>query len=210
MRRVLFVLFSCFYLTTVYAQPKVAPSQRKSIEEMMKMQDELLQSLMDDSSFSQMEKRMQERMEEMMKRFDDDSFFSQSFRFNNPIVGEYNWTEDEAHRYLSLKVTQIKDRPLDIKIENGQIKIKGEVQEVDQKNKKQISKVQFERVFSIPQDVDATKPTFNNKEGELVISFPKLKNNKSITPSKKLEQNRHENENEERIPLEKQDGDVSI
>lgn len=148
---------------------------QKQIEEIMKHRQEMLRSLLNDDSFGDMEKQMQE----MTKRFFDNDDFT-----SGNVVGEYNWNENEKYRILSLKVKQIKDQPLDIKIEKGQIKIKGDVEEVS-KNKAK-TKIHFERMFSIPRDVDDKNPEFENKAGELLIKFKKksISAPKSKTPER--------------------------
>jgi HSP20 family molecular chaperone IbpA len=109
-------------------------------------------------------------MEKLMQSFDNEDFFSGG----NDTVGEYGWHETKTQQVLSLKVKQIKDRPLDIKINKGQITIKGDVEsQIEQGSKKRVSKMHFERVFSIPDGVDQTNPEFENKQGELLIKFKK-------------------------------------
>ncbi|MDD4976395.1 MAG: hypothetical protein PHY93_18700 [Bacteriovorax sp.] len=56
-------------------------------------------------------------------------------------------------------------------------KLKGDVESVDLNStkSKKITKVHFERTFSIPAGVDQTDPDFENKAGELLIKFKNLK-----------------------------------
>lgn len=140
---------------------------RRQIEEVMKARDEILKTLMDDSDFQD----MATRMEKLMKSLNDNDDFSFG---RNAVVGEYDWLETKTHRILSVKVKQIKDHPLDIKINKGQISFKGDVESQSKSShNKKISKVHFERTFSLPDDVDQTNPEFENKEGELLIKFKK-------------------------------------
>jgi HSP20 family molecular chaperone IbpA len=121
---------------------------------------------------------MEKRMLEMMKRFEDGAFdqdFDSSSFFKNSNSFGYDWREDETYKILSLKVKQVKDRPLDIKIEKGMIKIKGSVEE-NSSGKKYMS--QFERTYSIPHGVDEKNPEFENKEGEVLIKFKKISKKK--------------------------------
>lgn len=195
---------------------------QKQIEEIMRHRDEMLKSLLNDDSFNDMEKRMQE----MMKRFgaDDFDFNAESF-FGGSVVGQYDWKEDEVYKILSLKVKQIKDQPLDIKIEKGQIKIKGEVEESDangnlkkgkKETKKVFSKIHFERIFSIPSGVDEKNPEFENRDGELLIKFKKLKKGMSKNFNVKNKESKKEavvpdsSNEDERAPISPDDKDIKF
>jgi HSP20 family molecular chaperone IbpA len=148
----------------------------KQIEEVMKAREEMFNSLMDDSSFGDIEKRMLE----MMKRFSGPNLGLG--QLEGPVVGEYDWTETDTHKILKIKVKQIKDRPLDIKIEKGMINIKGDVESTEGTGKnKIIRRVNFQRGFSIPSEVDQNTPEFESSEGEILIKF------KRLTPAKKSE-----------------------
>lgn len=144
---------------------------QKQIEEVMRARDEMLKMLMDDSNFQD----MNARMEKLMKNFGNgnaEDFFSGLGE--GDVVGEYEWRETKTHQILSLKVKQIKDRPLDIKIKKGKIVMKGDVEsQTAKENRKTITRVRFEREFSIPAGVDETNPEFENKKGELLIKFKK-------------------------------------
>ena len=159
-------LFFFIFITSLASADDRQDRMQKQMEEVMKARDEILRSLMDDSSFQD----MNTRMEKLMKSFDNDDFFSGE----EDVVGEYDWKETKTHQILSLKVKQIKDRPLDIKIKQGKITMKGDVEsQSTSHNQKKISRVHFERVFSIPTGVDETNPEFENKKGELLIKFKK-------------------------------------
>jgi HSP20 family molecular chaperone IbpA len=153
--------FSCLVIADA-----TQDQMQKQIEEVMKAREEMLKSLMDDSNFQDMSKRM----EKLMQNFNTNDFF----QGGNDVVGEYDWKETKTHLILSLKVKQIKDRPLDIKIKDGRISMKGDVEsQSESQNRKNITKVHFERVFSIPPGVDETTPEFENKKDEILIKFKK-------------------------------------
>lgn len=178
----------------------------KMIEDMRARHREMMKGLLnDDQDFGSLFKQMEERLN--AQGFGD--VFSDRF---NPIVGEYDWLEDENSRTLKLKVTQIKDKPLDIKIEKRMLSVKGNVESVQETpNGKSKSIVHFERSFSIPDDVDAENPSFENKGGEFHVRFPKLKNAllKKV-PSPKPTKPNLPSADEERIPLTPEATDVSI
>ena len=152
---------------------------------------------------------------------DLESPFSGTF-FNNsshPIVGEYDWLEDSVSRTLKIKVNQIKDQPLDIKIENQMIRFKGKVENLTESDKKKSrSVVMFERSFSLPQDIDTSNPEFVNKEGEILIKFRRLNDgekNSLKNPLKKSntqtsQPNIPKQLEQERLPLSPQTDDLSL
>jgi HSP20 family molecular chaperone IbpA len=171
MKKIFFVFF--FLSTHLFAQTVVLQQQQANtqIEEIMRAREEMLKALMDDSMSGSLEKRMQD----MMKNFDDGDDFGFG-QMEGPVVGEYDWLENENSKTLKIKVKQIKDHPLDIKIQKGEIKIKGDVEATEGNGKhKSISKISFERSFGLPDDVDQNNPEFENKNGEMLIKFKKLK-----------------------------------
>jgi HSP20 family molecular chaperone IbpA len=186
----IFVLISffaavLFLSNTSFAQQNRREELDREIESIMKARNELMRSLLDDDSFSNFD----DHVNSLMKQFEQESMGLMQGHGMGAVVGEYDWQETETHQNLIIKVKQIKDKPLDIKIEKGQVKLKGDVEEVldypGRKGKK-ISKIHFERNFSIPAGVDETNPEFVSKDGELQIKFKKLKSDSSPKNSKKI------------------------
>ena len=186
----------------------------KMIEEMRARHRDLVRGLLNDQEdFGDLFKQMEERL--------NAQGFGNVFenRFN-PVVGEYDWLEDESSRTLKLKVTQIKDKPLEIKVEKKMLSIKGNVESVSETPKgKSRSVVYFERSFSIPDDVDSENPSFENKNGEFLIKFPKLKNTvlkKGLSaPRVKPEKTpsavpTRPTSEEERVPIDPNETDISL
>ncbi len=177
----------------------------KMVEEMQKRQREMIRSLFnDDGNFGK-------AFDDIEKEFDQLGF-GDSFGFkNNPIIGEYDWLDDGQFKTLKLKITQVKDRPLDIKIKDGMIHLKGVV-ESQEKNSKSI--VSFQRSFSLPLDIDQNNPSFENKDGEILIKFPKL--NRTSSPLK-IQKNSQDQDKKgadlktnEREPLREEKGDLKL
>ncbi len=205
--------FVLIFALTFFATASFAQSRREEldaeIKAIIKARDELMRSLLEDDSFSNFDKRFND----LIKKFDDDSFGGSMQGLQmGAVVGEYDWRETETHQILAVKVKQIKDRPLDIKIEKGFVRLKGDVEEVldypSRKGGKKVSKVHFERSFSIPEGVDQANPEFENKDGELLIKFKKLKPMKS-SPEKKNKVKK-ENQDSEREPVERDSEDAII
>jgi HSP20 family molecular chaperone IbpA len=161
-----------------------------------------MNSLLDDSGFQNFDKHF----EDLVKKFEQNNFSLGQAPDDGDVVGEYDWRETLTHQILVLKVKQVKNKPLDIKIEKGQIKLKGDVESVDLNNpkSKSFTKVHFERSFSIPAGVDQTKPEFENKAGELLIKFKKLK------PSKTLPKANIVDPLKQQLPISKDQDDVTI
>lgn len=165
----IFILSSMLVSLGTFAGTQQQDDIQKQIEQVMKTRDEMLKMLMDDSNFQD----MNSRMEKLMKDFGSEDFFTGA-EDDGDVVGEYEWHETKTHQILSLKVKQIKNRPLDIKIKGGKISMKGDVEsQTAKKNKKTITRTHFEREFSIPEGVDETNPEFENKKGEFLIKFKK-------------------------------------
>lgn len=182
-------------------------SFERQIEEIMKAREEMMKALMDDSMSGDMEKRM----EEMMKRFESSGNFGFG-QMEDSVIGEYDWAEDAAFKTLKIKVKQIKDKPLDIKIQNNEIKIKGDVETTRGEGKNKIvQKMNFEKTFSIPVGVDKTSPEFlNGKDGFMEIKFKKLAGSKSATPKAVQPSTKKEKTEIDRIPVAPNNEDLSI
>jgi len=210
-----YYFFAFIFSINLYAQ-NMTPEQKeiqKQIDEIMKHREEMLRSLFNDDAFQDMEKRMQE----MMKRFGGEDFdFNADSFFGGAVVGQYDWLEDDQYKTLKIKVTQIKDQPLDIKIEKGQIKIKGEVESVENsKSRPKVKKkVHFERIFSIPSGVDDKNPEFENKAGELLIKFKKISGagkKGNLEKAKEIKApNKASENNEERQPISPDEKDIAF
>lgn len=196
---IIFIGSICF---TPRAKAQNAEFQ-KQIQEIMKAREEMLNSLMDGNG--DMEKKMMEMMERFSKQSGMPDFDIEGFE--GPVVGEYDWIISENQKILKIKVKQIKDRPLDIKIEKGMIKIKGDVETIQGSGKNKVTKkINFERSFSLPNDIDQTSPEFENTEGEVLIKFKRLgvsrsKKGGATAPAKKVN---------ERLPVTPNSDDLTI
>lgn len=198
------VLVSIFLLANISAPKIYAQDEQfqKQIEEIMKAREEMLQSLLDGNG------DMEQKMMEMMKRFSQQGAMPgfDIGELEGPVVGEYDWIVTDTQKILKIKVKQIKDKPLDIKIEKGMVKIKGDVESTQGTGKKRIvRKVNFERSFSLPDDVDQTNPEFENKGGEFLIKFKRLTKaefKKTPTPAPK--------KGDDRIPVSPNSDDLTI
>lgn len=185
------ILSIIIFIIASKSHAQSSQEMEKQFEEIMKAREEMLRSLMDDSFSSDFEKRMQD----MVKRFGGAGMDFGFDHMEQYGMGESEWDESSSHRILKLKLTQMKDRPLDIKIQNGMIRIKGDAEVVTgPKNRQSKSIMKFERQFSLPSDVDQENPVFENMNGEMLIKFKKVsehgKSPKPVLPTKKLDDQR--------------------
>ena len=173
-----FIFYTFIFLSFNQIAHAQSGDMQKQIEEIMKAREEMLRMLMDDRGFEDFEKRM----EQMMKNFGQGGFGLQ--QFDDPIVGEYEWLKTNTHKILKLKVKQVKDRPLDIKIEGGMIRLKGDVETVNGEGQQTVRrKVSFQRAFTLPDDVDQKNPEFESVDGAMLIKFKLKKGLKQVKPS---------------------------
>jgi HSP20 family molecular chaperone IbpA len=208
-----YFLFFLFLNNNAFSQTAADRDEqiRRELEIMMKARDEMLRSLLDDSAFNDFDKRF----EDMIKRFNLKDFDLNGFDTDGKILGEYDWQETNIERIFLLKVKQIKDKPLDIKIEKGKIHLKGDVEVSSEENnhskKRQNSHIHFERSISIPEDVDQTNPSFDNKEGVLYIKFKKLVHTKKKERIlNKSKDQLPEKSNDTPRPINKENNDLII
>lgn len=192
-----------------------AQSSQDIMEEFMKMRKEMLDSIMSDSfNGDDFEGRVMEMMKQMDKQMGQgrpmDAWPDIHDSFN---LGGANWTESETHRVLTVKVKQIKDKPLDIKIQNGMITLKGQT-ESSVGNSKSISN--FQKSYSIPSDVDQSNPEFENSADQILIKFKKLNQSKIVkkkviesTPKKPIKET-SPSQKEERFPIGPGDGEMGL
>lgn len=163
-----------------------------------------------------MEKFGDEDMEKFFKDDHFDRFMDNWNPFEGLSDGSSHWMETPKERILIFKHKVPKNAPLDIKIHKGRINIKGKSEtshEIAGVKSKSISS--FEQSYSIPDDVDASKASFENKEGEVLIKLPKKIAGK--TDFKKLDLKKssktyqdEKKEDEDLKPLIPSEGDITI
>ena len=199
------ILVTIFLLANISAPKSFAQDEefQKQVEEIMKAREEMLKSLIEGNG------DMEQKMLEMMKRFSQQGGLPgfDIGELEGPVVGEYDWIVTDTQKILKIKVKQIKDKPLDIKIEKGMVKIKGDVESTQGTGKKKVvRKVNFERTFSLPDDVDQTSPEFENKDGEFLIKFKRL----AAAKFKKTTAPDSPKKSDERVPVGPNSDDLNI
>lgn len=126
------------------------------------------------------EKLIQKFMERSQRDFFKDENFNQFFKEWNPYgkmgSGESHWIETPKERILIIKIDEIKDTPIDIKINKGVIKVSAQ-------KKTQGELYTFNQSYSVPNDTDPNSAVIENKNGEIQVRF--TKKGLEATPIKK-------------------------
>lgn len=177
----LFVSALVFSSLTIHAQ-----SSQDMMEEFMRMRKEMFDSIMSDSfNADDFEGRVLEMMKQMDQQMGQGNGIDSWPDINAAVsnAAGANWSETDSTRTLTVKVQQIKDKPLDIKIQNGMITLKGQTQ-ASMGNVKSVSN--FQKSYSIPSDVDQSSPEFENTSEQILIKFKKL-NPSKIVKNKTIE-----------------------
>src|SRR5690606_39032923 len=158
------------------------------MREQMSESRRILQQFMDDDMFTglrQQFERMMQQMEEGhmedFQQFFDDKAFERLFRggtgsaaFDSIGRGQSRWVETPNERILVLKLEVAKDTPVDFKIEGTRLSITGQY---EKRSPNGVVKQSFSRSFEIPADCDPAQAKFENKDGEILIKFPKITGN---------------------------------
>jgi len=131
---------------------------------------------------------MKKMRAEMEKLFNEYLGSSESFKFfDNWYQHRFGGTifdivqeEDEDFIYYKIKIQDIDEKNVEVKIENNQVLIsanKEVIDAIDENGTKKINtfKQRFERIFPTPKDVDVDKATILTQKDLITISFPKKK-----------------------------------
>ncbi len=192
----------------------------KELLELMKKRMRISEKMLEDMLKGGLFKDFEKKFEKMMDDFDDehlDSFFDDEdfntiLRGFNPHrgleEGDYRWMDTPKERILILKLGDIKDNELKIDIKDGAVTVSGTItKKVENRTQHgtstSVSTSSFKKQFLVPRDADSTRPEIENKEGEVLIRFPKKKfsqniKNKSGNKSKKSKKSR---EKKNRVPV---------
>jgi hypothetical protein len=192
---------------------------RKSLIDKLNQEKRLIEKLLGVDIYKQFDGRFEKLIEQfddgfydnMDKIFKDQNFNNffknaNQFKFGFGALGL--WTDDGKNRIYTLQQNFPKNAPLDIKIENNYIKIKGVVEKSFKKKgpKGEISDVKRMSVnqeIQIPSDVFAEKAQFRMLQGKTQILFPKK------VPTGPMPNN-HIKEKKVPKPLKRRKGDYAI
>ncbi|MDD0853095.1 hypothetical protein HBN50_08305 [Halobacteriovorax sp. GB3] len=183
--RSFFVFILCFVSLSTLAQDqdKAGLSTQEQMREAMKRALEENKRIMDKMMNSDFFQSMDSFKDQFFKDFNNrDSFFKGDTDFFKGIEFESNlskkWVDKEEERVLVIEIGE-GDRPIDIKIENGQIQLKGEVLKKEESQSENGMRTrqytyQFNESFPIPKGLSHKKVKFEKKGKELWIRFARL------------------------------------
>ncbi|ODS33928.1 MAG: Hsp20/alpha crystallin family protein [Candidatus Scalindua rubra] len=136
------------------------------------------------SPFEEM-RRMQESIMKQFDMFGEDSgrgIFDSWFkkRFGGGEPGDIQTREDEDFVYYDVIIKDLSNKKLDIRVEDGQIKISGTIEKrSDDKgkntNSSQFYSSKFHRSFPVPYGVDGDRVQMEQDGEKIIIKLPKIK-----------------------------------
>lgn len=158
---------------------------RTQMREQMRESRRILQQFLNDDMFTGLRQQFEQMMEQMesgstdsFDQFFDDDVMERLFRgqqgrnaFGSLTTGQSRWIETPKDRTLVLKLEAAKNNPIDFKIEGSRLTISGHM---ERRHPQGVAKQSFTRTFEIPRDCDPTQAKFENKDGEILIKFPKI------------------------------------
>ncbi|MDR4503930.1 MAG: Hsp20/alpha crystallin family protein [Candidatus Scalindua sp.] len=136
------------------------------------------------SPFEEM-RRMQESMMSQFGKLDDDpgdgmfgSWFKKRFGGGKP--GDIQTREDEDFVYYDVVIKDLSNKKIDIKVEDGQIRISGTIETRSDNKEKDATSSQFysstfHRSFPVPNGVDGDRVQMEQEGEKMIIKFPKIK-----------------------------------
>jgi len=192
-------LLIAFSLLTFFAfGQKEQDTQRAKIEKALKMREEIHRRLFDhlfrgSSVNDDIFKDMDTLFEDVLSNMDSNFLGSLSNNY------EMAWSESKEGRTLLL-APKNKDQKLEINVEEGMIRIKGQNEE---KTDHGSSLSSFSNSFPVPDDCDWKRVKILEKEGKILISFPFMTTKNMPRPEEKKAK-------EERFPLKPSQGDIEI
>lgn len=148
-----------------------------------KTMDSLFDQFYDDDFFGRTHdpfEQMRKMRKRMMKDFDEidngggmfDSWYRK--RFGGGDAGEVTKREDKDFIYYDIAIKDLNKEKLNVKVENGQITISGQVEKKSEENGNgSYFSSSFHRSFPAPPDVDADKVQMESSKDKLILKFPK-------------------------------------
>lgn len=187
------IFLGCFFISLGFAQQpqktrsdqdmSFGDSERRNIEK-------LFEDFFQGDSFKLMQERMEtlfEQMEEDMQKYDSllkdenlNNLLRGSGIFGQLDHGQHNWMETKDQRILVLKIEGQEDSPIEITVENGKVQVQGRVkteniQETPRGTTKSVSVREINKIYLIPDDCDPESVQIENKAGEILVKFSKIK-----------------------------------
>lgn len=123
---------------------------------------------------------MRRMRESMLKQFNHeeggglfDTWYKK--RFGGGSAGDVARREDANFIYYDISVQGLKNDKVNIKVENGNIFISGQVEQKNEDgDSSSYMSSSFHRSFPVPSNVDANQVKIEQGKGTLVVKFPKV------------------------------------
>lgn len=190
LKTIIFIFLTMFSMPIIASDNRSAQEQleqdmeyyREAMREAIERNRKIMEQMLDSDFFNQLDDDRQN----FLKGLDSSDIFKglgKSFFDTGKREGHLKWKDNEKERILIVDIGS-GEKPLDIKIKDQQIRIKGEITRKEE-NKGQgsiharVYSYSFNEIQSLPEDVDADKATFEQKGSELWIRFPKIEVNTS-------------------------------
>ena len=124
---------------------------------------------------------LRQMREGMMKQFDHDQgvgLFDSWYKkkFGGGSAGDIKQREDSHFVYYDISIDGLKGDKVDVKVENGQVNILGQVEKKsEEEGTNSYFSSTFHRSFPAPPDVDANKVQIDQEKTKVVVMFPKVR-----------------------------------
>lgn len=123
---------------------------------------------------------MRRMREKMMRQFEPkegsglfDSWFQK--KFGGGDAGNIKQREDDHFVYYDISIEGLKHEEVNVKVENGQLSISGQVEKKTQEGDSgTFLSSSFHRSFPVPPSVDTNKVQMEQKDGKIIVKFPKV------------------------------------
>lgn len=103
-----------------------------------------------------------------------DSWFGR--KFGGGSVADVSKREDDQFVYYDIAVKGLKDEKVNVRVEDGQITISGQVEnKTDDEGGASFTSSRFHRSFPVPYGVDPNRVQMTQEKDRLVVKFPKVK-----------------------------------
>jgi HSP20 family molecular chaperone IbpA len=125
--------------------------------------------------------QMRKMRQRMLKQFDEpeegggifDNWFQK--KFGGGSVGDISRRDDDKYVYYDIAVRGLKQEKVNVRVEDGQITISGQVEnKSDDEGTQSFTSSSFHRSFPVPDGVDPNKVQMEQAKDKLVVRFPKL------------------------------------
>ena len=221
--KIILLFFLLLFQSFCFSQNRSQDDLQKQFEQQKKM----LEKMFSQDRFEDFDKQM----EEMLKQFQGPGLGPDIFKrledilrgrgFGRAFFGvenqNYEWIIVDGRCDFVLKMTPVKDAPLEIDVKNGQLTVKGKFEKVEEKSSRFGTRRSHQSFFmnhslSIPKNCDAQMPQVLNEKDKIIVRFPRVgpkgAPSKRVGPHKR--KGKRPQENTGKQPLRPEEGDITL